>query len=186
VAAERSGVAVRVHLAVVKVVVALEVCAKCRIILVGCQHKRSATAPAAHQLRGNQLLLPGSLTVLPQKIAECPHVLLQAAIGHIAAVAGETVGLRQAGGRAVLVGIAKNELACLDRRSRSGRRLDARSLDLRLREPVAEAEVVVGVVEWRGRLQIEIGEDLDTGSLCKECPVLADATVSFGISARRG
>ena len=83
-------------------------------------------------------------------------MLLQPPVRHVAAVAGQHFRLRQVGDRAVLVGIAEDELAGLQRRARAGRGLLARSLHHRLRQPVPEAEVVVGVVERRRRVQIQI------------------------------
>ena len=50
------------------------------------------------------------------------------AVGHVAAVAGEDLGLRQVGRRAVLVGVAEDELAWLQRRAGAGRRLLAACL----------------------------------------------------------
>src|SRR5439155_11872339 len=113
-----------------------------RIVLVRRQYQRRATAPTAHQLRGDQLLLLRRLPVLPQKVTKRTHVLLQPAIGHVAAVAGEDPRLREIGRRPVLVGVTHDELAGLERRAGAGRWHITRSLDDGLREPVAVAEVV--------------------------------------------
>ena len=102
--AERDRIAVRVHLAVVEVVVALQVGAERRVVLLGRQHERRAAAPAAHQLRRDQLLLLRRLAVLAEELAERADVLLELAVGEIAAVAGQASGLRQRTGEPVSSG----------------------------------------------------------------------------------
>ena len=101
--AERHRIAMRVLLLVVEVVVALQIRAQRRIVFVGRQHERRAASPAAHQLRRHEFLLLGRLAVLAQEVAKRADMLLQAAIGHEAAVAGQDLGLRQLDGRAVFV-----------------------------------------------------------------------------------
>ena len=162
--AERNGVAVRIHLRVVEVVVALRIGAELRIVLLGRQHQRSAAAPAAHQLRRDQFLLLGCVAVLLQEIAETPDVLLEAPVGEKAAVARQDLGLRQRDRSAVLVGVAEEKLSRLERRARAWRRHLAGSLDRRLRQPIAVAEMVVRVVERRCRLEVECRKHFDTGA----------------------
>jgi hypothetical protein len=65
-----------------------------------------------------------------------------------------------AGHVAVFVGVAEDEFARLQRTARAGRRLVARALDDRLREPVTVTEVVVRVVERRGGVEVERREHL--------------------------
>src|SRR5207302_883054 len=108
-----------------------------------------AAAPAPHELRCDQLLFFLCLAVLAQEIAKSAHMLLQAAIGHIAAVAGKNFWLRQIGGRPVFIRVPEDEFARLERRARAGRWHFASALNDRLREPVAVAEMVVRVVERR-------------------------------------
>ena len=62
--AERNGIAQRVHLLVVEIVVPLHIGAEHRIILLGGQYQRRAAAPPAHELGGDELLLLGRLPVL--------------------------------------------------------------------------------------------------------------------------
>ena len=69
-AAERYRIALRIHLLIVEVVVALRIGTERRIVLVGCQHQRCAAAPAAHQLCRNQFLFFGCPPVLAQEVAE--------------------------------------------------------------------------------------------------------------------
>ena len=102
------------------------------IVLLGREHERRATAPAAHQLGRNQFLLLGGLTVLLEKIAELPHMLFKPAIGHVAAVPRQNFRPGAVGYDTVLVGVAKNELARFQRLAGSRRRCDAISLDGRL------------------------------------------------------
>src|SRR5205807_1798762 len=83
-------ISLRVHFRVVEIVVALVVRSKCRIVLFGREGKRSATPPASHQLRCNQLLAFSCWsTMLAEKVAKSADVLLQSPIGHEGAVAGE-------------------------------------------------------------------------------------------------
>src|SRR4030095_12947293 len=84
------------------------------------------------------------------------------AIGHVTAVTGKDLRLRQIGGRAVFVRVSEDELARLQGRAGAGRRLLAGAFDDRLRKPVAIAEVVMRIVERRGGLQVQRREQLDT------------------------
>jgi len=150
--AERHRIAMRIHLLIVEVVVALRIGTERRIVLVGCQHQWCAAAPAAHQLCRNQLLFFGRLAVLAQEVAELADMLFQAAISHVAAIAGQNFRSWQIGGRSVFVRVPEDEFARLERRAGAGRWHFASALDDRLREPVAVAEMVVRVVERRRRL----------------------------------
>ena len=119
------------------------------------------------------------LAVLAQELPKPAHMLLQAAIGHVAAVAGKNFWLRQIGGRSVFVRISENEFARLERRTGPGRGHFAGAFDDRLREPVAVAEVVVCVVErWR-RLQVQRREHLHALALCDEPVVLVLAALAL-------
>src|SRR6266536_2282545 len=150
--AERHRIPMRVHLPVVEVVVSLHIGAQRRIVSLGRKHERRAATPAAHKFRRDQLLLFGRFAVLAQEVAEFADMLLQAAISHVAAVAGQNFRLWQIGGRSVFVRVAEDEFARLERRAGAGRRHFASALDDRLREPVAVAEMVVCIVERRRRL----------------------------------
>ena len=130
--AERNRISVRVHLLVVEIVVALRIGAKRRVVFIGRQHERRATAPAAHELRGYEFLFFRCLAVLAQELAESAHMLLHAAISHVAAVAGQNFGLRHRIGSAAFVGIAEDEFARLERRPGAGRRFLTRAFDDRL------------------------------------------------------
>ena len=121
--AKRDRVAVRVHLLVVEVIVALRVGAKRRIVFIGRKHERRAAAPAAHQLGRDQLLLLRSVAMLAEEVAKLAHMLRKPAVGHVAAVPRENFGLRALGYDAVFVGIAKDEFARLQRIAGAGRGL---------------------------------------------------------------
>ena len=54
--------------------------------------------------------------VLAQEIAKPAHMLLEAAIGHIAAVAGKNFWLRQIGGRSDFVLVPEDEFPWFERR----------------------------------------------------------------------
>ena len=114
-----------------------------------------------------------------EEVAERPDVLLQAAVGRVAAVAAEDLRLGLAGHVAVLVGVAEEEFARLQRAARAGRRLVARALDDRLRHPVAVAEVVVRVVERRGRVEVERREHLRPLATRDEGPMLRLAAIAL-------
>ena len=118
--------------------------------------------------------------MLAQEIAKPAHMLLQAAIGHVAAVAGKNFGLRQIGGRSVFVRVAEDEFTRLERRAGAGRRHLAGALDDRLREPVAIAEVVVCIVERRRRLQVQRREHLNAFAPRDELVVLRLAAPALG------
>ena len=94
VGAERDRVAVRVHLSVIEVVVALRVRRKLGVVLRGREHERCAAAPSPHQLRRDQFLLLRRGAVRSQEVAECADVLFDPAIGEKAAVARQDLGLR--------------------------------------------------------------------------------------------
>ena len=175
----------RVHLLVGEVVVALHVGAEGRIVSFGRQHERRAAAPAPHQLGRDQFLLLRSVAVLPEKLAKLPHMLLEPPVGHVAAVLRQNFGPRAVGYDAVFVGIAKNELSWLQRLAGSGRRFVAVSLDGRLRQPVAVAEMLVRVSERRNGLKVEHGEDLDAGAAGDKLPVLRDAPVMLRLVPRK-
>src|SRR4029077_3417277 len=160
VGAQRHGITQWVLVLVVEIVAALWVGAECGIVLLGRECQRRTAAPAAHQLRSDELPLLVRLAVRAQEVTELTHVLLEPPIGHEAAVAGEDFRLRQRRIHTALIRVTENELARLERGSRTGRRLVTRALDHRLREPVAVVEMIVRVIEGRGRLEIERRERL--------------------------
>src|SRR5207248_6586754 len=136
--------------------VALVVRSKWRIVLFGREGKRSATPPASHQLRCNQLLAFSCWsTMLAEKVAKRANMLLQPAISHEGAISRKGFRLRQRNQFATLVDMPENELSCLDRRAGAGRRLDSASFDLRLREPVPITEMIVSVVKRWKAVQIK-------------------------------
>ena len=126
--AERYRIAMRIHFLVVEIVVALRVGAQHRIVFLGCQCEWCAAAPAPHELRCDQLLFFMCVAVLAQEIAKPDHMLLETAIGHIAAVTGKNFWLRQIGRRSVFVRVPEDEFARLERRTRTGRRRIAECL----------------------------------------------------------
>ena len=130
--AKRHGVAVRVQLLVGEVVITQHVGPKFGIVSLGREHERRAAAPAPHQLGRDQFLLLRGVTVLAQELAKLPHMLLEPPVGHVAAVPREKFWLRTVGYHPVFVGVAKDELAWLQRFAGTWRGLDAISLDGRL------------------------------------------------------
>ena len=70
--------------------------------------------------------------MLAQEVAKPAHMLLHAAVGHVAAVAGQNIGLRHGIGLAAFVGIAENEFARLERRPGARRRYLTRAFYHRL------------------------------------------------------
>src|SRR5262249_91510 len=149
-----------------------------RIVLVGGQCKRCAAAPAPHELRGEELLLVRSSAVLAQKLAKSADVLLEPPIGHEAAIAGEDLRLRERRTGSGFVRVGEGEFARLEWGTRARRRLISRSLDDRLREPVAVAKVIVRVIErWR-RFEVETREHFHPRALREEFAVLDHTAVS--------
>ena len=118
-----------VRLLVGEVVVPLHVGAEFGIVLLGREHERRATAPAAHQLGRNQFLLLGGFTVLLEKIAELSDMLFKPPIGHVAAVPRQNFRSGAVGYDTMLVGVAKDKFAGFQRFAGSRRRCDPISLD---------------------------------------------------------
>ena len=108
---EGHGVAEGVGLLVIEVVVALRVGPEGRVVLLRRQDERGPAPPPAHELGGDEFLFLGRLAVRAEEVAERPDVLLQPAVGRVAAVAAEDLRLGLAGHVAVLVGVAEEELA---------------------------------------------------------------------------
>ena len=100
-----------------------------------------------------------------------------------AAIARQHLRLGQIG-RPVLVGIAEDELARLQRRARPRRRLVTRSLDHRLRQPVPEPEVIVGVIERRRRVQIQYRQTAHTVAPGHQLVVHPGGPRMFSVVAR--
>ncbi len=160
VAADRAAPAVGV-VGVGERVVAAGVGDDPRIGPAGRHRERRAVAPAAHDLRGQQLLAaPEVAGALGELAAERGDVLAQLAVDEVRPVDRELVGIRRDRQRALLVGVAEDELAGPDRapavlavrRALARARLDAGALDGRLREAVGEPEVLRPVGERRAHL----------------------------------
>ena len=156
--------------AVAEVVGAQLVVAELRVGAVGAQDERAAVAPAPDELGRDELLVElQALGLLGELGAEAGDVLVQLAPHHVARVAVEGRG-RRGRGPAVLVLVAQDELARLDRApSRAAQRpprhalvrdplaadvLAGDALDGRLREAVGEAEVLALLAEQGGRLHV--------------------------------
>ena len=107
-------------------------------------------------------------------------MLFEPPIGEKAAVPRQDLGLRQRSCVAVLVRIPEEKLAWLERRTRTGDQFATEALDRRFRHAIAVAEMIVRVVERRGRLEIERRERFNPGELCRVLLVLANAALSFG------
>src|SRR5216117_148821 len=95
--AKRHCITVWIHFFVVKIIGPLHIRAKLWIISVRREHKRRAAAPAAHELSRDQFLFFRRFAMLAQKITECTHMLLHAAIRHVATVAGKDFRLGKGG-----------------------------------------------------------------------------------------
>jgi hypothetical protein len=148
----------RVHGAIIEIVVSLRIGAEAWVIFGGCEDKWSAASPPPHKLGRYQLLLFWRLAMLTEKIAKRAYVFFHPEIGNIATIVRENLRLRQPDGRAILIGITKKEFPWFNRRTGARCRLYTRSFDDWLREPVAVAEVFVSVVKRGDRLQIQRGE----------------------------
>src|SRR6185312_5170140 len=86
--------------------------------------------------------------------------------------------------RSVLVGIAENEFARLERTARSGRGVFSRSFDDRLREPVAITEMIMGMVERRHGLEVQGRENLHAVARRYQLLMFRHTAVMFGIVPR--
>src|SRR5262245_10249620 len=165
VGAERRRVPLRVHLCVIEVVVALWIGRELGIVLRGRQRQRCAAAPAAHQLRRDQLLaFRRGPAVLPKEIAKPADVLLHLPIREKASVLRQDLGLQERD-VAVLVRVPEEELSWLERSSGTRRRRDPHSVDFRLRHAIPISEMIVGVLERRRRLEIERRQRFDARKL---------------------
>src|SRR5437762_3604512 len=99
-------------------------------------------------------------------------MLLQAAIGHVASVAGKNLGFGKIGREAVFVRVAEDEFSRLERGTGPWRRLFACPFNDRLREPIAVPEVVVRMAKRRRRLQVQRREHFHAGAPRDEFGVL--------------
>ena len=180
---QRASIPVRIHFLIVEVVVAHGVRTQFRIVVIGGQNEGGTAAPAAHELRREQFLIIRRVGVLVQIVAEQSNVLLQSPVGHVASIAAQDFWLRQIG-RPVLVGIAEDELARLQRRARPRRRHFTRALDHRLRQPVAEPEVIMCVIERRRRVQIQHRQTAHTLAPGHKLVVFSRGASMFGVIAR--
>src|SRR5215475_1342634 len=95
---ERDRIAMRVHLCVIEVVVALGITGEPRVISLRRKDERSPATPAAHQFCSEQFLcFACRASMLTKKFAKGGDVFLQSAISHIAAISRQNFGLRQFG-----------------------------------------------------------------------------------------
>ena len=182
--AERDRVAVRVHLLVVEVVVALRVGAERRDR--PCSGASTSGAPLRQRPISFAATSSCSSGVSPcsrRKSRNFPTCSSSAGTPCSCRSARE---FRAAGCRddAVLVGVAEDELARLQRRAGAGRRFLAASVDHRLREAVAIAKMVVRIIERRSRVEVERREDLDAGAPGDQLRVLRDAAVVLRLVPR--
>jgi hypothetical protein len=111
-------------------------------------------------------------------------MFLQSAISHEGAISREDVRPRQRNQLAALIDMSKNELARLDSRARTGRRLYPASFDLRLREPVSITEMIVRVVKRRKAVHIQRRKHFDAGRSCQERLVFSRGALALGRIAR--
>ena len=124
--------------------------------------------------------------MLAQEVAELADMLLQAAISHVAAVAGQNFRLRQIGGRSVFVRVAEDEFAGFERPPGAGCRNLSGAFHDRLGEPVAVAEMVMCIVERRRRLQVQRREHLHAFAPCHEVGVFdLTATALGGVAGKQ-
>ena len=106
-------------------------------------------------------------------------MLLQPAIGHEAAVARESFGLRQIGGRSSLVRVTEDEFTRLERRAGARGQHLATAFNDGLRESIAIAEVVVRIDEWRYGRQVKRREHVHVAALRDEFVVLRHASLAL-------
>src|SRR6185503_5922023 len=111
-------------------------------------------------------------------------MFLKPPIRHVAAIARQGFRLWQIDRRSVLVGIAENEFARLERAARSGRGVFSRSFDDRLGKPVAITEMIMGMVERRHGLEVQGRENLHTVARRYQLLMFRHAAVMFGIVPR--
>ena len=110
-------------------------------------------------------------------------MLLQPPIRHVTPVARQHLRLGKIGDRAVLVRIAEDELARFQRGTGAGGRFLAGALHHRLRQPVPEPEMVVGVVERRCRVEVEVGQTPDAVGSRQQLVVLGDRAPALLVGA---
>ena len=110
-------------------------------------------------------------------------MFLQPPIRHVATVARQHLRLGKIGDWAVLVGIAEDELTRLQRRTRAGGGFLAGALHHRLRESVAEPEMVVGVVERWCRVEVEERQTPDAVGPRQQLVVLRDRAPALLVGA---
>jgi hypothetical protein len=181
---ERTAIPIRVHIGVIKIIVAAMICSEAWVIFVAREDKRSAAPPPSHQLGSYHLLLLGGLTMFSEKIAKSAYMLLDHEIGNVATVARKNLRLGHSGSRAFLIGIAKKEFTWLDWRARAGCRLHSGSLDDWLREPIAVAEVFMSIVKRRDSFQIKGGQKFNSLALLQIAFMLLATPLSLRDIAR--
>src|SRR4029077_329433 len=106
-------------------------------------------------------------------------MLLQPAIGHVAAVARENFGLRQIGGRSGFVRITEDEFTRLELRTGAGGRHLATAFNDGVRESIAIAEVIVRIDEWRYGRQVKRREHFHVAALRDEFVMLRHASLAL-------
>src|ERR1051326_2545860 len=104
---QRTTVAVRIHVSVVKIVGSMQIATEFRIVSVRRKHQGSATTPASHELGREQFLFFARLAVLPQKIAKSSYVFFDPEVSDVTAVAGKDLGLRQRRARTFFIVITQ-------------------------------------------------------------------------------
>jgi hypothetical protein len=162
---KRAGITVWVHTCVIEIIVTAIISSKTWVVFVPREDKWSAAPPPSHQLGSYHFLLLGCLAMFSEEIAKSAYMLLDHEIGNVAAVARKNVRLGHSASRTFFIGIAKKKFTWLNWRARAGCRLHSRSLDDRLREPIAIAEVLMSVVKRRDSFQIKGGEKFNSLAL---------------------
>ena len=139
--AKRAFEALRVVVVVQEIVAAIRVSGQLGVIALGSERERRTTAPAAHDLRRQQVLLRRAGGVLRQEPAERGHILMQFAQGDIGPIAAQHLGLRHWRQALPLIDIAQDKFAGLERRFLGIARRNTGPLDGRLTDPILEAKV---------------------------------------------
>src|SRR5690348_8536756 len=116
--------------------------------------------------------------MLGEEVAELADMLFEAAISHVASVSRHFRDWHRIG-LAAFVGVAEDELACLQRAAAARIWYVLGAFDHRLRKAVTVAEMVVRVAEGRRRLELEAGDHLDSGAAGQQPLMLHLAAAAF-------
>ena len=103
------------------------------------ERQRRAAAPAAHDLRGQELFVFRAGGVGLQVATECSNALVQLPEGDVGSVPAENLGSKRLDA-ADLVGIAEDEFTRFERLFVGIGSRDSTPVDGRVADPVAEAE----------------------------------------------